>query len=107
LSARGRGPPPPRRRRALQKGWRFSSYRSEGGAEVDLVIETARELIGIEVKAGRTVSPSDARGLLSLAELVGPRQRLRKWILFRGDRRQRFANGVEAWPVLEALRGLA
>lgn len=26
---------------ARRKGWRFSSYRSEGGAEVDLVIETA------------------------------------------------------------------
>jgi predicted AAA+ superfamily ATPase len=92
---------------ALRKGWRFSSYRSEGGAEVDLVIETEDELIGVEVKAGRTVSPADTRGLVSLGELVGPRQKLRQWIVYRGERRQRFENGVEAWPVLEALAALA
>ena len=91
---------------ALRKGWRFSSYRSEGGAEVDLIIEAGRELIAVEVKAGRTVSLSDTRGLVSLGDLVGTKGRLRKWIVFRGERRQRFDNGVEAWPVLEALEAL-
>jgi len=92
--------------RALRKGWRFSSYRSEGGAEVDLVIEAERELIGIEVKAGRNVSPLDTRGLMSLGELVGRRRPFKKWILYRGERRQRFDNGVEAWPVIEGLAAL-
>lgn len=92
---------------ALRKAWRLSSYRSEGGAEVDLVIEADGELTAIEVKAARTVSHSDSRGLESLQELVGPRTRLRKWIVFRGPRRQRFDNGVEAWPVLDALQALA
>ena len=91
---------------ALRKGWRFSSYRSEGGAEVDLVIETDRGLIAIEVKAGRTVSLRDTRGLMSLGELVGPKRRLEKWIVYRGERKQRFENGVMAWPVLEALAAL-
>lgn len=92
--------------RALRKGWRFSSYRSEGGAEVDLVIETDGELVGIEVKAGRNVSPADTRGLVSLGELVGRRHRLKKWIVYRGERKQRFDNGVEAWPVIEVLEAL-
>jgi len=91
---------------ALRKGWRFSSYRSEGGAEVDLVIETNRALIGIEVKAGRNVSPSDTSGLQSLEDLVGRKHRLEKWIVYRGERKQRFDNGVVAWPVLEALAAL-
>jgi predicted AAA+ superfamily ATPase len=92
--------------RALRKGWRFSSYRSEGGAEVDLVIEAERELIGIEVKAGRNVSALDTRGLMSLGELVGRRRPFKKWILYRGERKQRFDNGVEAWPVIEGLAAL-
>lgn len=91
---------------ALRKGWRFSSYRSEGGAEVDLVIESDRELIGIEVKASRNVSPSDTRGLMSLGELVGRKRPLQKWILYRGERKQRFDNGVQAWPVMDALAEL-
>ncbi len=54
----------------------------------------------------RNVSPLDTRGLVSLSELVGTKKPLRKWIVFRGERRQRFENGVEAWPVLEALAEL-
>jgi predicted AAA+ superfamily ATPase len=92
---------------ALRKSWRLSSYRSEGGAEVDLVIEDGDDIFGIEVKAGRSVSSADTRGLQSLAELVSKKQRLRKWIVFRGERKQRFENGVEVWPVLEALHELA
>ena len=91
---------------ALRKGWRVSSYRSEGGAEVDVVVDAGGELYGIEVKAGRTVSAADTRGLLSLEQLVPRKTPLRKWILYRGERRQRFENGVEAWPVLEALAAL-
>jgi predicted AAA+ superfamily ATPase len=91
---------------ALRKGWRFSSYRSEGGAEVDVIIEDGRHLIAIEVKAGRTVSRADTRGLASLAELVGHHDRLERWIVYRGERRQRFDDGVEVWPVLEAIDAL-
>jgi hypothetical protein len=90
---------------ALRKGRRFSSYRSEAGSEVGLVIDTGRELIGIEVKAGRSVSQADTRRLVSLSQLTD-RKPLRQWIIFRGDRRQRFDNGVEAIPVLRALSDL-
>lgn len=92
---------------ALRLGWHFSSYRSEAGAEVDLVIDTGREILAIEVKAGRNVSAADTRGLVSLSELIPGRKPYRPWIVFRGSRRQRFENGVEAVPVLEALAELA
>ncbi len=92
---------------ALRKGWRLSTYRTEAGAEVDLVIERPADVIGVEIKAGRQVTVADTRGLLSLAELVEPKRRLTKLLVFRGERPQRFDSGVEALPVATALRRLA
>src|SRR5437667_71771 len=92
---------------ALRRGWKLSTYRTEAGAEVDLVVERARDVVAIEIKAGRQVTPADAKGLLSLAGLVGRRRPIALWLAFRGERAQRFDSGVEALPVLEALRRLA
>jgi predicted AAA+ superfamily ATPase len=92
--------------RALRKGWALSAYRTEGGAEVDLVIERDQDIIGLEIKAGRTISTADTRGLFSLAETVGRYKPLRKWAVFRGDRRLVLDNGVKVFPHLEALSDL-
>ncbi|TMB07855.1 MAG: ATP-binding protein, partial [Deltaproteobacteria bacterium] len=89
---------------ALRRGWKLSTYRTEAGAKVDLVVERARDVVAIEIKAGRQVTPADTKGLLSLAGLVGRRRPLALWLAFRGERAQRFDSGVEALPVLEALR---
>jgi hypothetical protein len=35
--------------------WRLSCYRTEGGAEVDLVIERGDDILGVEIKAGRSL----------------------------------------------------
>jgi hypothetical protein len=93
--------------RAGATGWKLSSYRSEAGAEVDLVIDRGEDVVGLEIKSGRNVGAVDTRGLLSLESLLTPKQKLRKWIAYRGERRQRFDNGVEVWPVLEVLGQLA
>lgn len=93
--------------RGLRKGWTLSAYRSEHGAEVDVVVERDDDVVAIEVKAGRTVSPRDTRGLRSLAEVAGRRKPLRRWIVYRGEQRQRFEDGTEVWPVVEALHALA
>lgn len=92
---------------ALRKGWRVSTYRTERGAEVDLVVERATDIVGIEIKAARQVTTADTRGLLSLAEVVGRRRPFKPWLVFRGERAQRFDSGVEALSVLDALRRLA
>ncbi len=92
---------------ALRKGWRLSSYRTEGGAEVDLVMEREDDLIGIEIKSGRNVSRTDTRGLFSLAETVGRYKPLKKWVIYTGDRRQILENGVCVIPYTEALEELA
>lgn len=47
-------------------------FRTHGGHEVDLVLEDARgRVVGIEVKSGATVRPSDFAGLRALAEVAG------------------------------------
>jgi len=90
--------------RALRKGWKLSTYRTEAGAEVDLVIDRGDDFLGIEIKASRTVANQDARGLSSLKEVCG--KPLEKWLLFRGDRAQHLANDTRAIPVLQGLAKL-
>ena len=93
--------------RALRKGWDFSSYRTNAGAEVDLVVEREKDILGLEIKSGRNVSRADGRGLISLEQIIGRYKPLRKWIAYAGDRRQLFDNGVQALPYREALEELA
>jgi uncharacterized protein len=93
--------------RVFEKGWRLSSYRTAGGAEVDLVVERQRDVVGIEIKAGRTVSRRDARGLQSLAETLGRYKPLRRWIAYRGDHPQVFDDGAEVLPYGQVLERLA
>lgn len=93
--------------RALRKGWKLSAYRTERGAEVDLVVERDDDIIGLEIKAGRTISAAETRGLSSLAETVGRYKPVRKWAVYRGDRRLVLHNGVNVYPYREALSELA
>ena len=93
--------------RALRKGWKISSYRTEAGAEVDLVVERAESIVGIEIKGSRNVGLSDTRGLQSLAQTVGKYKPLKRWIAYLGDAAQKLENGVEVYPyrdLLDALR---
>ncbi len=92
--------------RAMRKGWRLSSYRTEGGAEVDLVLEREDEILGIEIKSGGSVGRADTRGLSSLVQTVGRYKPVRNWMLYAGDRRQRLDSGVLVLPYLEGLEEL-
>lgn len=57
--------------------YRFLYYRDRDQYEVDLVIENARgEYVGIELKAGASISSSDLRGLRRFSEIVGDRLKL-------------------------------
>lgn len=85
------------------QGWHLSSYRAEGGAEVDLVVETDDRCYGIEIKSGRHVGPQDTRGLESLGEVMGRSKPSTKLLAYTGTSRQRFPSGAEAWPWREVL----
>ena len=62
-----------------QLGWsdrrcRLHHFRTESGAEVDLVLEDrAGRLVGVEVKSAASVRQQDFRGLEALARLSGER----------------------------------
>jgi uncharacterized protein len=92
--------------RVLRKDWRLSSYRTESGAEVDLVIEREEDILAIEIKAGRNVSRSDTRGLFSLAEVVGKYKPLKKWLLCACEHEQLLENGVRVLPYIKGLEEL-
>ena len=57
--------------RAFKFDWRISSYRTEAGAEVDLVIEREDDIVGLEIKSSKSVNRTDFIGLKSLAETIG------------------------------------
>ena len=54
---------------------RLFFYRTRSGMEVDLVIDTAAGVIGVEVKNRPNAVPTDARGLVALAHALGQRWR--------------------------------
>ena len=59
-----------------QQGWsdipyELFYYRDRAGAEVDIIIETPRGVIGVEVKAATSVSPKHFKHLQALRERLG------------------------------------
>lgn len=77
----------------------FSHFRDKDGVEVDLVLERgSRELAGIEVKAGATVTSSDFRGLRKLRDIVGARFRAGV-VLYDGATVAGFADDMFAVPI--------
>jgi len=70
--------------RTAKSGTLASFWRTAGGAEVDLVLETPRGVLGIEIKNRREAIAGDARHLRALAEDMGER-----WsgglVLYRGS----------------------
>ena len=88
---------------AFDEPIRVSTFRTEHGAEVDFILERGRELTAIEVKASRTVGPTDLRGLSRFAEYAGRRHRQMVWYLGREPKR---INGVEILPWQQGLEAL-
>lgn len=85
-------------------GWSESSprlyhYRDRDGHEVDVVIERpGGEIVGVEVKAGATVTPSDFRALTRLRERSG--SKFRSGVVFYGGaKRLPFRDRMWAMPI--------
>lgn len=80
----------------------FFHFRDKDGAEVDIVLERgAREVAGVEVKAGATVAACDFRGLRRLREAAGERFAAGV-VLYDGEASVGFGDRLHAVP----LRGL-
>ena len=87
--------------RTHHREWRLSSYRTDVGAEVDLIIDVGKKLIAIECKAGRNASPSWMRGLRSFEEVA--HKPVEKWVVFQGEKREKFERGEVVVPYQEFL----
>ncbi len=83
---------------------RFSTYRTEGGAEVDLIVEFEDRCFAVEFKASRRVGQQDLRGLKSFSEIVSGE--CEKFAVYQGSERQ-VMDGVTVLPVREAMERFA
>lgn len=80
---------------------RFCHYRDKDKVEVDIVLERgAREVVGVEVKAGATVRSADFRGLRKLQKSVGKRFACGV-VLYDGESTTTFSDGMYAVSIRE------
>jgi hypothetical protein len=78
----------------------FLHYRErDGAAEVDIVIERgARQVAGVEVKAGATITPADFKGLKKLRDATGARFAAGV-VLYDGEQNLPFGPKLRAVPI--------
>ena len=77
----------------------FFHYRDRDGVEVDIVIERGTQaLVGVEVKAGGTVTNSDCRGLRKLKDVSGGRF-AGGVVLYDGETTVGFGDNIYAVPI--------
>lgn len=81
---------------SLDEEIRVSSYRTERGAEVDFILEYKNEILAIEVKASRTVSSADLRGIKNFLEFYN-KTAARGIVLYLGDY-EKIIDNIEILP---------
>ena len=82
---------------------RLSGYRTEHGAEVDLIVEIGRETHAIEIKASKNVRAEELKGFESFKNYYGRPHRC--WLFYEGDV-ARVVQGVDIRPWQSGLREL-
>ncbi|MDP2600158.1 MAG: ATP-binding protein [Deltaproteobacteria bacterium] len=80
----------------FKKEWRWSAYRTEGGAEVDVIVDVGKKYLAVECKWGKAVTESETRGLLSFESIA--KKPVDKYVVYRGENTEKFENGVLAIP---------
>jgi hypothetical protein len=81
---------------------RFSFYRTQAGAEVDLLIEDGKLIHPVEIKHGAGVGQHDTVGLRHCMADLGI---AKGYIVTRGDEVRRLGNGITVLPWREIVRG--
>lgn len=77
-------------------------YRTRSGLEIDLLIETEKGLIGIEIKARDTIHTPDITAMKTLAKNLKNRW-LGGMVVYRGDRIFEISEGIWAVPSYRLL----
>ncbi|HLD61745.1 MAG TPA: ATP-binding protein [Patescibacteria group bacterium] len=86
-----------RRTRLLHKDYRVHFWRTQHGLEVDCVIDMGDEIVPIEIKASRSVSLSDIRGLRTFLEDYKKNAK-RGYVITMGERKEKLAENIIALP---------
>lgn len=73
----------------------FYFWRTQAGAEADLLIESGRQRLVVEIKAGASLS---AKGLLGIRQCMKDLELRSGVVIYRGDRLLRPAPGLLAMP---------
>jgi uncharacterized protein len=81
---------------------RFSFYRTQAGAEVDLLIEDGKTIHPVEIKHGASVGQHDTVGL---RHCMGDLGIAKGYIVTRGEEVRRLGNGITVLPWREIVRG--
>jgi predicted AAA+ superfamily ATPase len=82
--------------RELFEDWFYWAPSDAQRTEVDFLLRRGREMVAIEVKAGKGFAEGDARGLRAIAELKGL---VRRILVYGGSRRLRTRDGIDILPV--------
>ena len=80
----------------------FYHLRTTDGREVDLLIETEKEYIAIEIKMTETVRPVDARHFMDLEEILD-KPLLHKFVLSNDLNYKDWGQGIWAIPAVQFL----
>ena len=81
-----------------EKPVRFHHFRTKDGVEVDIVMEQAGRLTGVEIKASATVNKKDFRGLRKLRETYADRF-VSGVLIYDGENMVGFGENLYAVPV--------
>jgi len=79
---------------------RFSTYRTEAGSEVDLVVENESRILALEIKSSKKLVSKDFSGLRSFEEFYS--KKCRKILLYRGEREYK-EGSIDVLPWKKAL----
>lgn len=85
-----------------QKRGYLSYWRTPSGAEIDFIVETPKQLIGIEVKAAKNYQSKMSAGLKSFSE---NKKLTSKWVIYRGDKKLK-EDDIFILPVFDFLKML-
>lgn len=77
-------------------------WRTQAGAEVDLLIVEGRNILPIEIRLGASIDPRSLAGLRQCMSDLGLR---RAWVVTSGQERRRLAPGIELVPWHELATG--
>ena len=87
--------------RLHHRGRQISTYRDAMGVEVDLIIESDRRALAVEIKTAEKVHARMFKGLLKFCEIA--KRPFERILVYTGEHRQRFEGLGDAVPYTEFL----